>query len=397
MRRPVTLEGIPLLRTNEVAVPFAAPLSKLLARLHLWYPAAVVLAQEPLAMLDTHSIGRLSYALMMSNRMRRGSADALFQRILQDNQDRSAELSISLAEMAARIQQPMVSERLLQDAVRLCDNAFSQQAAECLLHTAQALQDGSLQAHVRGTVEALRLDRGERVVLVPLSSLYQELFHLWLQQVRRHAAVRVVVLAMDSAALSLVTDQPDLLPVDAGKYFAWGAAGKLQAQTRGVLWLLRTLYLRELVCAGHLTLVLDCDAMLVGDVWQMLSAFADCDVVAQQDHSLPVDVDRQIGFVLCCGFMMWRPTPAAQALLDRFVAAVAIERDDQMALNHLISNDGVVDKQQHPQGMRFASAGATFACPSPSLVSRSLKSGSVVRHFHQRGQGAADLRRALGV
>lgn len=378
-------------------MPFAVPLSKLLARLHLWYPAAVVLAQEPLTRLDMHSIGRLSYALMMGNRMRGGSADALFHRILQGNEDRSAELSISLAEMATRIQQPVVAERLLLDAVRLADNLFSQQAAECLLHTSQALQDGSLQAHVRSTVAALQLVPGERLVLVPLSSAYQDLFQLWLGQVRRHAGVRVVVLAMDAAALAFIADQSDLLPMDVSRHFAWGSAGKLQAQTRGVLWLLRTLYLRELVCAGHPTLVLDSDAMLVGHVWSMLSAFPGCDVIAQQDHSLPMDVDRQLGFVLCCGFMLWRPTPAAQALLDRFVAAAEVERDDQMALNHLIAAEGILDKQEHPQGMRFASAGVVFACPSPSLVSRSLTSGSVVRHIHQQGQTVSDLSRALGV
>ncbi|HEY9138627.1 MAG TPA: hypothetical protein VIM67_10170, partial [Terriglobus sp.] len=78
----------------------AAPLSKLLARMHLWYPTAAVLAQTPLRQLDKHSVGRLSYALMMAHGMRPGSATALFRRVVEDNADRTAELTLDLAEMA---------------------------------------------------------------------------------------------------------------------------------------------------------------------------------------------------------------------------------------------------------------------------------------------------------
>jgi hypothetical protein len=170
--------------------------------------------------------------------------------------------------------------------------------------------------------------------------------------------------------------------VDCRAYFAW-ENGKLHAKTRGVLWFVRVLYLRALVQAGHNVLVLDLDAIPVGNVLPILSTMKDADVVAQLDHSIPMDVDRELGFVLCCGFMLWRHTVAAMALLDRYAVIAQVERDDQLALNHLLARDGIVEKVTGADAMRFGSAGVQFACPDPSLVSRTLNSGSVVRHFHQ--------------
>jgi len=377
----------------------AAPLSKLLARMHLWYPTAAVLAQTPLCALDRHSVGRLSYALMMAHGMRPGSATALFRRVVEDNGNRTAELTLDLAEMATRIEEPVLAEGFLKDAEERAakeHNAFAADAARKLLMLSTTLRDGSLDAAIRKDVDAIAVDDSSPLVLVPLSGGYLQMFALWLQQVRKHVGSRVMVLAMDDAALDATRTLDGVHTVDCRAFFAW-ENGKLHAKTRGVLWFVRVLYLRALVQAGHAVLVLDLDAIPVGDVMPMLETMRDTDVVAQLDHSIPMDVDRELGFVLCCGFMLWRPTVAAMALLDRYATAAQVERDDQLALNHLLAKDGVVAKTNGADAMRFGSAGVQFACPDPSFVSRSLNTGSVVRHFHQTGQTIDELKAELGL
>lgn len=375
-------------------------LSKLLARMHLWYPAAVVLAQTPLCDLDRHSIGRLSYALMLSHRMKPGSVHALFRRIVEDNSDRTPELTLELAEMATRIEEPSLSNDFLEDAEKnaaATGNTFVADTAHKLRALSAALQDGSLQTHIRNEVQTITTTGDDSpIVLVPLSGGYLSLFDLWIQQVRKHIGQRIVVLAMDDTALHLSETYADIHIVDCRSFFAWNN-GKLHPKTRGVLWLVRTLYLRALVAAGHSVLVLDLDAIPVGDVLPLLASLSDADIIAQLDHSIPMDVNRALGFVLCCGFMLWRPTVAAQTLLNRFVTAAQVERDDQLALNHLLVADGIVEKTNGANAMRFGSAGVQFACPDPSLVSRTLNTGSVVRHFHQHGQSIEELRKALGI
>lgn len=375
-------------------------LSKLLARMHLWYPAAVVLAQTPLRDLDRHSIGRLSYALMLSHRMKPGSVHALFRRIVEDNGERSPEFTLELAEMATRIEEPALADDFLEDAEKnatAAGNTFVADTAHKLRTLSAALQDGSLQTHIRNDVQTIATsNEGSPIVLVPLSGGYLSLFDLWVQQVQKHIGSRIVVLAMDDAALQISKTYDNIHVVDCRGFFAWNE-GKLHPKTRGVLWLVRTLYLRALVAAGHSVIVLDLDAIPVGDVLPLLASLPDADVIAQLDHSIPMDVDRALGFVLCCGFMLWRPTVAAQTLLDRFVTATQVERDDQLALNHLLVTDGVVEKTNGANAMRFGFAGVQFACPDPSLVSRSLQTGSVVRHFHQQGQSVDDLRKALSI
>ncbi len=302
--------------------------------------------------------------------------------------------------MATRIEQPLLAEDLLLDAEVSADaaqDASTSDAARRLRALAIALREGSLEKHIRNDVDVIAVPSTDApIILVPLSGAYLELFHLWLRQVRKHAGQHVVALAMDDAALEALQQETDILPIDCRGFFSWHE-GKLHPRTRGVLWLVRVLYLRAMVQRGYTTLVLDLDAIPVGDIAPVLQSTSDCDVVAQIDHSIPMDEDRQLGFVLCCGFMVWRPTVAAMALLDRFATSTQVERDDQLALNHLLASDGIVEKTTGQDAMRFGSAGVQFACSDPSQVSRSLRSGSVVRHFHQHGQSIEELIRDLGI
>lgn len=370
--------------------------SKVLARLHRWYSTAWVLSRVPLGKLDDTSVGRLRYALMMAHREYPARAGRLLQHVIERNADTAPELLVELGAMATSVADPVLSNQLLTKAMNEAQDAFTRDVAPKLVAVNQGAMNVSLSEWVCQRVDALALPSGEGLlVLVPLSGRYLDLWQLWLEQVRKHIVCKVVVLAMDEAALLAVQDEADVHAIDAREYFAWDARGSLHPQTRGVLWYLRVLFLRDLVHRGHYVLVLDLDAIPVGDLAPMLAGMPPADVIAQQDHSLPMDVNRQHGFVLCCGFMLWHPTAAAGAMLDRFAAETAIERDDQMALNHMLARDGITERSGDPVRMGFRSAGVQFVCPNPSLVSRTLHSGSVVRHFQQEGKSVAELRAAL--
>ncbi len=376
----------------------AVLLSKVLARLHRWYGAAWILSRVSLAQLDSHSVGRLLYSLMMASRADRAGTHALLASVVRRNANTTPELRIELAAMATAVDDSPLAETLLVRAAGEATEAPTTDAAKRLLTVSRTLADGSLAAQVEAMVGALDLPAGaELLTLVPLSGRYLDLWQLWLEQVRKHIGGVAVVMVLDDAAEASVHQESGVVPLDVREFFAWEANGSLHPRSRGVLWVLRVLILRELVQRGHATLVLDLDAIAVSDLAPMFASLPTADVIAQKDHSLPMDVNREVGFVLCCGFMLWRPGGATLALLERFARETAIERDDQMALNHMLARDGLTDRTKSVNSLSFFSAGVRFVCPDASLVSRTLYSGNVVRHFQQEGKSTAELRETLGL
>ncbi len=331
---------------------------------------------------------------MMASRRKVRATQRLFHGMLQRNRDTTAEARIELAAMATGIGAKSAAADLLHQAAGL---TATEDPARRLMQVLLQSEDGSLQRDLSGKLDALHLPQGSLLTLVPLSARYVDLWQLWLPQVQTHVGGSVVAMAMDSAALELLTGTPGVCPVDVRDSFSWSAEGRLHPHTRGVLWYLRTVVLRQLVERGHTVLVLDLDAVPVGDVQPLLHSLREADVIAQQDHSIPMDVDRELGFVLCCGFMLWRPSAGSLATLERLETETARERDDQLALNHLLSRQGIRQGTRDEVAMRFFSEGTTFACPDAALVSRSLHTGSVARHFHQTGQTVAELEAALGL
>lgn len=381
----------------RAGVRIAVAASKALARLHRWWACAAVLARVPLAELDETSVGRLRYALMMANRVRPAQTQAAFGRLVQRAGIASPELCLELAMMATSLGLSEMAATLLERVSQQATNADTADAAGRLLRLNRMEALGTLRPALGAAIDGFPLQQAGMLTLVPVSGKYLELWQLWLQQVRLHACRVVVAMVMDDAALAALQGEPDVLPVDVREYFSWSREGRLHPHTRGVLWYLRVLLLQELVRRGHPVLVLDLDAIPVGDVIAMLSALEWSDVVAQQDHSIPKDVDRQLGFVLCCGFMLWRPTTPALRLLERFGEEAALERDDQLALNHMLAANGITHRVEADGELHFESCGVGVVCPADSRVSRTMVSGSVVRHFHQTGQGTPEIRAALGL
>jgi hypothetical protein len=83
--------------------------------------------------------------------------------------------------------------------------------------------------------------------------------------------------------------------------------------------------------------------------------------------------------------------------MDRMCDRTLIERDDQLALNHLIGRAGTGSRKEIAGALRFTALGATFVCADPAMVSRTLESGEVIRHFQQDGRTVEQVRQALGL
>jgi hypothetical protein len=370
--------------------------SKVLMRTSHWRAAAIMLARMSFSTLDAESRGRLSYALLMLHRTDAAAARGLLAGVIAQD-DLTAPLLVELATMATRVNDEATARDLLARAMAASNDTATYDAAATLQRLHQSLADGSLPSRIGAMIDAAALPANDLLTLVPVSRRYLELWSLWIGQVRQHIGGTIVALAMDDETLSALQSEPNVAMVDVREFFAWSKPGTLHDVSRGVLWQVRTLVLRNLVQRGHNVLVLDLDAIAIATVKPVLDSIPDADVIGQKDHSLPMDVARQLGFIVCCGFMLWRPTDAAKALADRFATEAIIERDDQMALNHILGIEGITNQREVEGTMLFESAGVRFACPDPAKVSRTLHSGTVVRHFQQEGHTVEQLRQALGL
>lgn len=373
-------------------------LSRILGRLHLWMASARILEQlHPLSSLDESSVGRLSYSLLMSSEL--PSARRLYRRLLRRNLGKSVPVNLSLGAMAQRLGCLRLAGLIYQRTCRVPGDSLQLAAAQCMANLVEGTLSASLSADIAAAVDRLNLEPGqaETVILVPVSSNYLHMFGLWIEQVRQHAHGQIVAMALDPAAKQILEREFCCRALDLSAFFVFEPDGTINRSTRGALWIFRVLVLSEFVARGHTVLSLDIDAMVIANLDSMLCAFPPADIVAQQDRSIPMDVTRELGFVLCCGFMLLRPTQSTIAFLESYRKRTIQELDDQVALNHLIARSGVTKIVKTTGYMTFESAGVVFVCPDKSLVSHDIKYGSVIRHFQRRGQSVAELRLELGL
>ncbi len=263
---------------------------------------------------------------------------------------------------------------------------------------AASLLDGSLADTISNAVGQIckSLTTNEPVIVVPFGGRYGPLFQLWKQQLHRHAKGRLVVLAMDEQAREIAQEYGACDIVDLSPYFGFDATGRIEDFSRRHLWVLRVLVLKEMISRGQTVISLDLDAVLVGDLEPTLQSLPNVDIVAQRDYSIPVEVARKLGFVLCCGFMRIRSNLATIRFMQKYSTQAILEMDDQTSLNHLLVEAGVQNFISTNSHITFDSAGISWACPDTSRVSGDVSYGTVIRHFHARGQNIGELKKRLG-
>lgn len=372
--------------------------SRVFSRFELWTQAVLALDRiRPSTRLNENFRLRFSYACMAgrdSLRIRR-----VFAGMLRRDLDLSAANNLWLALTAWGLGCFHLAILINKRTAKLYGESPEAVIAAREAKFAARLFDGSLVDMLSAIVNPICQSQATNkpVIVVPLSGRYSQLFQLWKQQIDRHADGRLVVLAMDPQAREIALKHGPCEIVDLSPYFAFDAMGRVEDYSKRHLWVLRVLMLRELVSRGQTVISLDLDAVLVGDLAPMLQAMPNADIVAQRDHSIPVDVARKLGFIICCGFMHIRSNPATIRFMQGYATQVILEMDDQTALNHLLLESGVRGSLTTNSYMAFSSAGVSWVCPDTSLVSRDVSYGAVIRHFQQQGHSIEDLQRCLGL
>ena len=372
--------------------------SRILSRFNLWTQSVLVLSRiRPSTRLDSNFRLRFSYFCLIrkdSPRIRRA-----FAGILRRDLDISAANNLWLAFTAWCLGCFRLAELINKRTARLNSGTPEAVMATREAEFAASLLNGSLAGTLSDLVEHLGIPATttEPLIVVPFSGQYGKLFDLWKQQVDHHAKGRLVVLVMDEWAKRIVKESSVRDVVDLSPYFGFDQTGSVDDFSKRHLWVLRVLVLKELISRGHTVISLDLDAVLVGDLSQMLEALPVSDIVAQRDYSIPLDVAHELGFIICCGFMLIRSNPAIIGFMSRYAAQVTLEFDDQTALNHLLVEATVQNQTSTNSYMVFDSGGVSWVCPDTSLVSRDVSYGTIIRHFQQQGQSIDDLRRSLGL
>lgn len=107
------------------------------------------------------------------------------------------------------------------------------------------------------------------------------------------------------------------------------------------LWVHRMRVLCELMDEGRDVIHSDADAVWIADP---LPYILGCEkqMVFSQGTIWPPDVHTRHGLVLCCGLFYLRNTPDVRAFLQEVDRRMPRDLDDQICINRLISERGVV-------------------------------------------------------
>ena len=372
--------------------------AKIAGHLHLWRLAVLAYAVGANSFGKMKgSVAHLHYVLMMCRES--SLARNLVAKLIYQELDQSAENNLWLARMSWVLGKPELALLILKRTERLFPGHVAAKTASSLRRFAEAALSGAMTAQLESAMEHAQLPavRSRPIVVTMVSWRLWDIFHIWLSQAQRHTSGYLLIFALDQKSAEALRNMPNCGVVDVSSWFDFDQAGRLDSFSIKNLWVLRVLALRVLVQRNYDVASLDLDAIMVGNLDEMLESFPATDIVAQMDYSIPMDVARQFGFILCCGFLVLRSNDRVAKFLDEYSKRTTLEIDDQLAINHLLADNGISDKVQTGRFTTFRSMGLSWLCPAPSLVSREISSGSVVRHFLLKDLTANAVREALGL
>jgi hypothetical protein len=162
--------------------------------------------------------------------------------------------------------------------------------------------------------------------------------------------------------------------------FVRHANGALRLNGRSNLWIARVNLIAALLEGGYEVLSFDVDSVPISSIASLWPRDLSPDILAQQDYSIPVDVARRAGFVICCGLLWCLPTMPAKSLISQLCRQTEFYLDDQIAINKIMF-DGSPKIETLRNGRLIAAHGVRMFLPDVASVSRQLYGGSVVRHI----------------
>lgn len=109
----------------------------------------------------------------------------------------------------------------------------------------------------------------------------------------------------------------------------------------GKLWIHRVDVILELMENGHDIIHSDADAIWLKDPQSYLQTLQ-YDMIFSQGTIWPPDVQKEWGFVLCCGFFFLRSNPHTLQFVRELAQRVREDKDDQVSCNRLLLEKNVI-------------------------------------------------------
>lgn len=177
------------------------------------------------------------------------------------------------------------------------------------------------------------------LVVVFANSTYQAVLDRWLAAIKRLAVPNYVVVALDQPLLEEMKRRGIAV-------LYRPCPAKLDS-----LWIHRTDVLLELLEAGFHIVHSDADALWRRNPLDSYIYGKDYDLIFSPGTYWPLEVHREWRFVLCCGFFYAESNVRTREFFADLARAVRFERDDQICVNRILLERGLVWEAQESYEM----------------------------------------------
>jgi hypothetical protein len=154
---------------------------------------------------------------------------------------------------------------------------------------------------------------------------YADVLALWAEQSLSNIQGQIAVVCLDEKTKDVAARWPDITPVTVSHAF-------LDPSDRQTFWIKRLETLFSLQTGSDLLIHSDLDAFWLKPAVAELAKL-DFDFVFSIDYALPNEIVKKWGFILCCGFFGFRPSPRTALFEAVWKREVARYFDDQIAVN----------------------------------------------------------------
>jgi Nucleotide-diphospho-sugar transferase len=186
------------------------------------------------------------------------------------------------------------------------------------------------------------------LVVVFADSKYQVVLDKWLEAIQRLGIHNYLVVALDHS----LCEEMEQRRISA---LYRPCPANLES-----LWIHRTDVLLELLKAGYDLVHSDADAFWIKNPLDEFIYDKDHDLIFSPGTYWPQEVHRKWGFVLCCGFFYAQSNSKTLAFFEELAQAVRIDRDDQVSLNRLLLQRGLVWKLQDSYELKIRGKSVKF-------------------------------------
>lgn len=177
-----------------------------------------------------------------------------------------------------------------------------------------------------------------RVHLCFISFAYLPIFNIWFSHLEKISLKDLCVVAVD---------EPCYLALKSRKIrtVLMQLPEQIIPSTRTKLWTQRVLLIHELIHLGINVIHSDADAFWLKNILPFLENNK-ADLVFSIAYRMPENIVKEWGFILCCGFFEIKSNENTKKFMGDYLKKCREVTDDQLALNQLLFDKGVMWEQQ---------------------------------------------------